>query len=635
MIALVCGFIYILVADREYSASVKLRVDLQKTDLLPSPSVATTFLNIETAFLEGDVELARSMSVLRSAARSFNLDGDPDYNRISLIAGLRANVLQLIRVRQEQPEKRSQTEELRPIQLANRTRIDRVGQSLLIRFTYRSTNPARAAHVANVIAESFVDVQPASQKETISTLTASLHDRLDLMRHEVIAGDTAVARYKADHVLAEPAGGSELERQFVELNNQAAAANAEATNLRIRFQRLNAALEMRDADSSTGLQSGDQAISALETELKRAIGQTDHVASGRAKENIQNMTRALIGNRRIAVEFAESRADQLAMELERVKRDVTKNAIHHVELAELRRHADSRRVIYDATLTAFNRFVQNEALPVARFKIAEAALPPALPHWPKTPLIMASMLLLGLSVGSGFILLHEGLRQTFMSPRETRRVLGIKSIPAPKIALAPVINFDCYANALSAGGSRMRDSMFSLQRALGVGLSGGGLVVGVTSGVEHEGKTSITGLLGAHLASLGMRVLLIDLVGESWSERRAEYGDPSRQLNVEPADRHNASEFPEFINRVTDNVHLLNEDSAGLLHGTRSVFRRHISSLRNSYDVVLVDLPVFDQAQHLAQYLDKTVLVVEWNRTTHEQLVELLESGAQLANKLS
>lgn len=625
LVSLVIGLVYVIVAEREYSASTKVKVDLQKTELLPSPTVGATFLNLESALLESDLDLARSLSVLKVAAGRVNLSVDADYNRASPIGALRARISSFLKSEKQLVSSQAKADDLMLLEFANRTRIERVGQSLLIRFTYRSSNPDRAALIASAIAESFIDAQMQSQKSATSKIAASLYDRLSVMRDEVASGDTAVAKYKAEHVLAEAPGGSELERQLSDLNNQAAAAKAEAVLLRARFDRLNAAASSRDLEALASVEGSDQALAAIQTELRRVGAQGDSEASARSKENILTLVNSLLKSRRTAVEFAEARANQLSNELERVKQDVTIAAFYHVKLADLQRHADSRRVIYEATLTAFNRFVQNEALPMARFKIAEEAIAPALPNWPKAPLIMASMLLLGLSVGSGYILLREGFRQTFISTRELTRTLGVKSIAAPQAFFSHASGFDSYAAAATTPFNRMQESMVRLQYALGAGAAGG-LVIGVTSALEHEGKTSVTGLFGAHLASLGMRVLLVDLGGD---------GALTRRLNVEPADRRSGGELPAFIHRVANYVHLLAEAETGAgSYGTRSVFSEHVASLRSSYDVVLVDLPALEDAQHLAPLLDKVVLVVEWNRTTQQCVCELLESAPTLSGKI-
>lgn len=535
LISLIVGFAYTIIADREYSATAKVRVDPRKIDVLPGQSVASAFLNIESALLEGDVDLARSISVLRVAASRLNLDDDPDYNRSSLLADLRASISGFIKSGTKRIGGHHDVDELRLIALGDRTRIDRIGQSLLIRFAYRSSDPYRAARVANTIAEAFIDTQAHDQKQAISKITASLHERLGVMREEVAAGETAVARYKSEHVLTEVPGGSELERQLVDLNNQAAAAKAEAAALGARLQRLTVAANSSDLNALSNIDKANQALFTLVSDLKHAFTQTNSDAIARTQKNIESESESLLKNRRVAFEFAQSRATQITAELERVKEDVKTNTLHHVQLAALQRHAETKRVIYQATSTAFNRFVQHEALPPLRFKIAEEAVAPALPHWPKPPLVMTSMLLLGLGVGSGYILLREGFRQTIRGTKEISQALGFKSVAVPHTPLFSVENFDGYAAVLSQNDN-LRAAMVRLQYAVHTG-SSAGLVVGCVSAVKHEGKSSITGLLGSHFAWLGMRVLLVDIVASHTSG----IADLSRCLNIDPSRRRNSA----------------------------------------------------------------------------------------------
>lgn len=627
MVSVAAGLVYVLAAEREYSASAKVRVELQKTELLPGPSVASTFLNIETALLESDVDLARSLSLLRNAADKLNLAEDPDYNRSSLLADMRARISKILRPANLAAKQKEQADELRLIELANRTRIDRVGQSLLIRFAYKSSNPERAAFVANEIADAFIEAQLASQKQATSKITASLQDRLNLMRSEVAAGDTAVAKYKAQNVLAEAPGGSELERQLSELNNQAAAAGAEAVTLRNRLDRLSAAAANEDLDTLLNVEASDPALSAIQQELRRAMAQGDERARMRLRENALALVASIVRTRRAAVEFAESRAAQLNAELQRVKQNVTQTAFHHVELADLKRHADSRRVIYEATLTAFNRFVQNEALPMARFKIAEEATPPALPTWPKAPLIMATALLLGLSLASGYILLREGMRRSFLTTRELSGAIGAIAIAVPQAKeLGALSGFEGYAAAVATRKFGMDKAMASLRRGVGLDAATSSLVVGVSSTQEHEGKTSVAALFAAHLACVGMRVLLVDLAD----------GALTRRLNVGSDEHRDSTQSPSLVHSIADNVHLLSADALQRLpYGSLPPDVERLASLRGGYDVVVIDMPALEDAGDLASSVDKIILVVEWNRTTQDSLAEALENAPALARKIA
>ncbi|KAA2234784.1 GumC family protein [Salinarimonas soli] len=637
IIALTCaafmaiGAIYVATAKRQYTAVAHVQVDLVKPDILPNPGGGQpAFLNLETMILNSDLEIARSDVLRRDVAVALDVANDPEYNAVSVFGAVRRGIGQLVGLLTFKPPSPGSGDELKFVAFADRVRAERVGQSLLIRFSYWSHDPNRAAEVANAVAEAYVAHQVKTQREASAKITLSLQDRLRQMRDEVAAAEVSAATFRAENIVTEATGASDLDRQLADLNTQASAARAEADALKARVDRLLRAIEGGDVAQIGAAAAENPAIVGLQSDLARA--RTDPATLGAEVERLEGAVRAVaretLARWQASYNLADSRARNLSTEVERVKQIAARIGLNQVQLRELQRRAESARAIYDVLLTAFNRSFQSQSLPAGRFALVEAATPPVLPSWPKTPLVLASCLVLGLGVSSGYVLLREGVRRTFESPREVEAALRTTNVvPVGQLSLVDAGGLETYRLALSDADGRARDGMNDLLQILlmaGSPPSGGALVAGITSVHRGEGKTTTAGLLAAHLAASGLKVLVadVDLEGRGLS----------RQLDL-----------PETLDvpvlEPGTGVWVLSAGErgrgvAGILNGG---FARAITAMRPSYDVIILDLPALREARYpraLGPALHLVLLVVEANRTRRGELADALAHSPELAERI-
>ena len=146
-------------------------------------------------------------------------------------------------------------------------------------------------------------------------------------------------------------------------------------------------------------------------------------------------------------------------------------------------------------------------------------------------------------------------------------------------------------------------------------------VIGITSSLPNEGKSTIAAALAQLSAHSGARVImvdcdlrnpslsqelvpnatagLIDVVTQSASLEEVIWTDPSTKLSFLPV---------VAKSRLTHTSEILASDA----------FRRLFDRLRGSYDYVIVDLsplaPVVD-VRSTAHLIDSYVLVIEWGKT--------------------
>ncbi|MBN3804178.1 polysaccharide biosynthesis tyrosine autokinase [Paraburkholderia sp. Ac-20336] len=171
------------------------------------------------------------------------------------------------------------------------------------------------------------------------------------------------------------------------------------------------------------------------------------------------------------------------------------------------------------------------------------------------------------------------------------------------------------------------EAMESLALAVQCSLAekGDGKVVLITSAVPNQGKSLISANLAYLLAEKGLKTLLLDADMRKSKVHRYLSGDTSDGLSgvlegaFEPAD---------VISRPTDNFHALpagkkTSKAAKLLSADN--FGPVIASLREEYDVVIVDsppvLPVLDAAA-LSRFADMTLFVARHGEVSYAEVAE-------------
>jgi capsular exopolysaccharide synthesis family protein len=187
--------------------------------------------------------------------------------------------------------------------------------------------------------------------------------------------------------------------------------------------------------------------------------------------------------------------------------------------------------------------------------------------------------------------------------------------------------------------SRFTESIRSIRTALDLNPNTApSRVVGLTSTLPNEGKSTIAASLAQLIAGAGKRVIVVDcdLRNPSLSSNfapRAEVGIAdviSGALTLEEAVWTDSVTRLDFL------------PSKGIPIGNTDVFtseqaNRLFDQLRKSYDYVIVDLPplapVVD-TRVISAFLDSVVLVVEWGRTTADVIEHALHSAPNVYDTL-
>lgn len=165
----------------------------------------------------------------------------------------------------------------------------------------------------------------------------------------------------------------------------------------------------------------------------------------------------------------------------------------------------------------------------------------------------------------------------------------------------------------------------------------GGKVVLITSAVPNQGKSLISANLAYLLAEKGLKTLLLDADMRKSKVHRYLSGDTSEGLS---GVLDGTLETADVIAKPTENFHALpagkkTKKAAKLL--AHDNIEPLIASLREEYDVVIVDsppvLPVLDAAA-LSRYADMTLFVARQGEVSYAEVAESMSRLAKVGTKV-
>ena len=313
-------------------------------------------------------------------------------------------------------------------------------------------------------------------------------------------------------------------------------------------------------------------------------------------------------------------------------------------LEELQSRADTYRKIYESFLQAYTESVQRQSYPVTNARVITRASKPKTKSSPKRTLILLAGTVIGGLLGLGLALLRHSLDYRVNSPQQVREELGIdclgqvarqdKHTSQPLHLRVQRKFFELIGReGLDPGSYRLSEvhdlpiSRFSrgvksVRTAINVATKSQPLqVLGVTSALPREGKTTFVGNLATLYGQSEQRTLLIDADVHNPALTRLIAPDASaglvevlsRQAKLDDCILASDGVRPDFLPLFLDDDRT---DVGALLAG--GSLSKLFARLREKYDLIVVDLPPMKPTTEtlaVSSVLDGVVIVAEWEVT--------------------
>ena len=660
-----------------YAATANVMIDTRKHSVDNIQAVLSD-LPDDTSVVDTEVEILKSRSLAERVVNVLKLDQDPEFNyalkkQNPIQAALNAPAAAFESLAHAltptpSPTAQAQAESLHAQKqheavvdhVLKKLEVRRSGLTYVINIQFESTDPAKAAVIANTFADRYLLEQLEAKFDATQQATQWLNERLAELEPQVQAAESVVAAYKASHGLLATESSTLTEQEISGLNSQLATAQAEQAEQDARVHTAQQAIAggstgedfagAMNSDVIKNLRAQKAQISQQAADLETKYGpkHPDVIKIQRQLADIdtqikQELTR-VVSNLQTEDQVARQRAGSIQASLERTKGTLAGNNQSSVELAELQRKADAASTLYNSLLNRAKETSTDQGTEQSDARVVSRAKIPIKPSFPNIPLNFIIGVILGLIGGVGATLLMEALDSGLATSEDVERILGV-----PHLGAIPSLDSttDGKASGIPPGRyiiekplSAFAESFRNLRASILFSKVDNPVKVAiVTSSLPGEGKTTTTFCLGRSMAMSGAKTIIVDC-----DLRRRNI---NRMLDIEP---------PVGLIEVLQGVATLDEaifidkpSGAHFLPLAKSVYTpkdlfgssamdRLLVELRARYDIVLLDtapvIPVSD-TRILAPKADVVVFLVQWRRVPRkavEAAFAMLNSvGADIA----
>lgn len=681
LLCLVVGITYLLQITPLYTATAQVLIDRQKQKTPGDEFVNDADLS-RLAMLENQVAIIRSTAFLRRVVRSDDLvpkqtaanaigDSSPPSSFFSSILpsslltflssimstfdGSNASATQpppippSIQVGAEaiSPQELQAIGALQSALLV--THDVRNGDVLAISFT--SADPARAAKLANDIANAYLVDKLDTRLEAARRVSTWLSDRLTVLRQEVTDSENAVATFRAEHGLTQSGNVTLNQQQLSDLNAKLIDAKADLAQKKASVDQLNAITakngnlqsmpEITNAGALPTLRQQAADLSAKEAELLAHYGPT-HPAVVNLRAQLRDVgtsigveTQRLAASIRNQYTLAQARVESLEASLKQATGQTNIDDATAIHLHELERTAAANKTLFEEFLKDAKVTQAQSTFEPQDIRVITPALPPTTPSSPNTKRFILISLFIGLALGIGGAMAREKLKSGFTTPKQVEDLLGLPLLASVNHLAASELKAEtgrihAFEVPTAKPLSRYSEAIRSLRSGIRMtDVDHPPKIIQVTSAVPREGKTTIALSLAASAASAGLKVVFIDADLRHPSATRLF--DLQRQVGLVDlllgeVEIGEVLTFLDTARYFVLGAGKSSQNPSDLLGSDR--MKTIVAALSNDFDLVVIDTPpmgpVIDPAV-MARLVDKVVLVVRWSATARELVKQVVD----------
>jgi succinoglycan biosynthesis transport protein ExoP len=630
------GLGYVMLATSQYTATNTLVIDSRRTHPTRAQPINLDAQS-ENAFVESQVEVLRGQGTLRAVVDRLALDRDPRFwdpeAPQNPLQATRAAVSALLRGPANM-EGLAAGDEARATAariLARNLDIRRVGMTAVVEVSYTSPSRSLSASVANAVAAAYIGEQLGSNAETTRRAGGWLEERIRELRGNALTADRAVQEYKAANNIIDLGPALLSDQELTDTIELVAAARARFAEASARAQRLEVATPAAVLQGSVAEALQSQVINRLrqqfldssrrEAELAGRHG-VNHGAAVQLRTEMVEIERAIQNELgRIAEvhrnerQVAQGNMHGMEAQLAGLVQTATRMNIERSQLRSLQSTADASRAIFENFLQRFTQAMQDQSYPIADARSVSLAIPPLERSKPRSLIILAAALAIGLMLGVGLAILRDALDGRLRTADEladaasasrvwvvgeARRLRVVGRDPWRNAATPP----PAFCEAVNNPASPMAEAVQGLRSTIArLSAQGGAIkVIGVASTQGGDGASLVAANLAMSLAASGRRIALLDwnggMSGKAFTV--AETG-----LDVVPM-----PPIPEGREAAQW------RDAAVLIAG-----------LRQTHDLVILDLPALSSlgsAVALHEMVEGFILVARWGRTPRREVSEAM-----------
>ncbi|HZQ11528.1 MAG TPA: exopolysaccharide transport family protein [Pseudolabrys sp.] len=367
---------------------------------------------IDQEAVTSQMQIVLSRDLARKVIKAENLAANPEFSALAPLEGL-LNFFGRDRSAMSQEQRTLEA-------YYERLNVFAVDKSRVIGIDFSSANPELAARVANLIAETYLEMQQTAKQDQTRAAGNWLAGEIDKMRQKVADAEAKVEQYRSRTNLFAGTNNTSLpSQQLTEINSQISAARGQKADLEARARQLRDLIRSGKSIDSSDIANSDTMRRLIEQRIALRAQLAEQSTTllpqhPRIKElnaQVAETDRAIrVEGERLArqldndAKVAGDRLQTLTASLDQVKKLASQSNEQDVELRALEREAKTQRDLLESYLTKYReasaRDSINAAPPEAR--IISRASPAIKPSYPKKLATVLVAAFAALMLSSGF-----------------------------------------------------------------------------------------------------------------------------------------------------------------------------------------------------------------------------------------
>ena len=420
--ALLLAAVFVLIAPHRFTASTEILIDpVDLRAMANEPTPATQASDTALLLIDSQVKVLTSDDVLRRVVESQGLAHDSEF--VGKPSPLRALLNRILAASgRGTPAPNPSLTALNA--LRQHVKVNRAERTYVVDVAVSSKDPAKAARLANAIAQAYLAEQTQVRADAARQVSQSLSARLNELKETVHQAEESAEEFKASHNIVDANGQLVNEQQLSDLNNQLAAARARTAAAKARLDEVVAVQKSKEdigafpaavqSQTITALRSQYAEIMRLQAQQTTSLG-ARHPAvieidaqAARLQRMIEDEVNRIALAARADYQSARASEELLQHNVDALKQNTLATDAAMVTLRDLQRDVQASRAVYEAFLVRARETGEQERVDTKNIQvISRADLPLTRTSPPSNTILALGAILLGVAAGSGLVLARD------------------------------------------------------------------------------------------------------------------------------------------------------------------------------------------------------------------------------------
>lgn len=637
-IFLAIGIVYLKIATPIYSASVKLQAD----PIQPNASASDQYISNSMIYLfyETQYEIIRSRKVAETVVDKLNLvesikneiaQKDQSQSEDNFLTPVRNFLFKNNKnnnIAISETEIRTQLAQ----EILASLRVEGGTQSQIINIYFESSNSEKAANVVNAVAEAYSQFGLEARLAKLKDTSTWLSEQLDNLKANLQTSEEELRDFRLNQNLMDTDQQERIaSTQLQNLNTELVLAQtqlSQAQELYTQVARLN---DDRNDFLSIGPIMDNATIRDLVKEenlLKRKLQELTerygdkHPKMIAARSELQSTGQTLRNEINKVVENIRKNYNLKKVQLENIKSLIQKttNDLQNYQgdsfqLTRLEREVENNRRIYESFLNKLMETNVSSDYDASNIRIIDKATIPKYPIKPRTTIVIALSIFLGLLTSIVAALTKELLGNVFKTPDQLELELGLPSLGVTPLVKTGKKDVPPEKQYITDQRSTFSEAINTIRTGLLFSdIDNPPKTILVTSTTGSEGKTTLSINLAASLSQMDSTLLI-----ELDMRKPAVARDLNIKGNYGLSDMLSGKVDRQIFHDVTNSPNLkvvtcgtIPPNPMELISSTR--FSRFLDEMKTKFRYIVIDspptLPVSDSLI-LAKIVDATIVAVK------------------------